>query len=82
MDGQNICFRIKLELLCYIPALESIPSMKHGGGSVAIWASFAASVPGLYAIIDGIINSESYHQFQKENLRRSVRKLSLNSFYQ
>ncbi|KAF7654180.1 hypothetical protein LDENG_00073090, partial [Lucifuga dentata] len=34
-----------------------IPSVKHGGGKIMIWACFAASGPGWLAIIDGTMNS-------------------------
>ncbi len=45
--------------------------MKHGGGSIMVWACFAVSGPGRLAIIDGIINSELYQQILKENVRRA-----------
>ncbi len=46
--------------------------MKHGDGSIMVWACFAASGPGLLAIIDGTMNSELYQQILKENIRTSV----------
>ncbi len=49
-----------------------IPSVKHGGGSIMVWACFAASWPGQPAIIDGTMNSELYQQILKENVRTSV----------
>ena len=36
------------------------PSVKHGGGIIMVWASFAASEPGRLAIIDGAMTSELY----------------------
>ncbi len=49
-----------------------IPSVKHGGGSIMVWACFAASWPGQPAITDGTMNSELYQQILKENVRTSV----------
>ncbi len=49
-----------------------IPSVKHGGISIMAWACFAASWPGQPAIIDETMNSESYQQIRKENVRTSV----------
>ncbi len=37
---------------------KPIPSVNHGGGSIMVWACFAASGPGQLAIIDGTMNSE------------------------
>lgn len=56
-----------------------ILSVKHGGGSIMIWAyrpKFAASGPGL-AISDGNMNSEFYQQILQENVRVSVLELKL-----
>ena len=54
-----------------------IPSVKHGGGSIMVWACFAASGPGRLAIIDGTMNSELYQRILKENVRTSVHELNL-----
>ncbi len=51
--------------------------MKHGDGSIMVWACFAASGPGQPAIIDGTMNSELYQQILKENVKISVHELSL-----
>ncbi len=50
--------------------------MKHGGGSIIVWACFTASEPGRLAIIDGIMNSELYQQI-KENVRTPVWEMNL-----
>ncbi len=55
-----------------------IPTVKHGGGSVMVWGCFAASGPGLIAIIDGTMNSALYQKILKENVRPSVCDLKLN----
>uniref|UniRef100_A0A8C4TBF5 Transposase n=1 Tax=Erpetoichthys calabaricus TaxID=27687 RepID=A0A8C4TBF5_ERPCA len=54
-----------------------MPSVKHGGGSVMVWACFAASGPGQLAFIDGTMNSELYQRILKENVRTSVQELNL-----
>ncbi|KAG2458113.1 TCB1 transposase, partial [Polypterus senegalus] len=54
-----------------------IPSVKHGGGSIMVWACCAASGPGRLAFIDGTMNSELYQRILKENVRTSVHELNL-----
>ncbi len=54
-----------------------IPSVKHGGESIMVWAYFDASGPGRLAIIDRTINYELYQQIIKENVRISVKEQSL-----
>uniref|UniRef100_A0A803J4T6 Uncharacterized protein n=1 Tax=Xenopus tropicalis TaxID=8364 RepID=A0A803J4T6_XENTR len=46
-----------------------ILSVKHGGGSVLVWAFFVASGPGRLAINDGTMNSELYQRILKENVK-------------
>lgn len=54
-----------------------IPTVKHGGDSVKVWGCFAASGPGLLAVIDGTMNSVVYQKIQKENIQPSVWALKL-----
>lgn len=54
-----------------------VPTVKHGGGSVMIWACFAASGPGRLAMIDGTMNSARYQGILGKNVRPSVRDLKL-----
>jgi hypothetical protein len=37
-----------------------LPTVKYGGGSIMVWGCFAASGPGLLAIIDRKMNSQVY----------------------
>ena len=53
-------------------------SVKHGGGSIMVWACFAASEPERLAIIDGAMISELYQKILQENVKVSVCELKLN----
>ncbi len=49
-----------------------LPSVKHGGGSVMVRASFAASWPGQPVIIDGTMNSELYQAANCNGKRQDI----------
>lgn len=54
-----------------------LPTVKHGGGNVKIWACFSSSGPGQLHIVQGIMNSEEYCKILEHNLSPSVLKLKL-----
>ncbi|MEE6512677.1 hypothetical protein FKM82_019812 [Ascaphus truei] len=54
-----------------------IPAVKHGGGVVMIWASFAATGPGNLAVIELTMNSSVYQSILESYVRPSVRQLKL-----
>ncbi len=56
---------------------NSLPTVKDGGGRVMVWGWFAASGPGLLAIIDGIMNSALNQKILKEKVQPSVCDLKL-----
>lgn len=55
-----------------------IPTVKHGGGNIMVWGSFAASGPGQLTIIESTMNSSLYQRVLEDNVRPSVGKLKLN----
>jgi hypothetical protein len=55
----------------------TIPSVKHGGGSIMMWGSFAESGVGTLHRIEGIMKKEEYKEILEENVKRDVRNLGL-----
>lgn len=61
------------------------PTVKHGGGSVMVWACMAASGVGNLVFIEGTMDKHMYLQVLKDNLLQSAEKLGLEGkfrFYQ
>uniref|UniRef100_A0A1I7XAG9 HTH_Tnp_Tc3_2 domain-containing protein n=1 Tax=Heterorhabditis bacteriophora TaxID=37862 RepID=A0A1I7XAG9_HETBA len=46
----------------------TIPTIKHGGGSVMVWAAFNRNGPGPHHIVEGIMDSTSYVRILENNL--------------
>ena len=56
---------------------NTIPTVKHGGGSIMMWGCSAAGGTGALHKIDGIMRTENYVDILKQDLKTSVRKLKL-----
>lgn len=57
------------------------PTVKHGGGSVMMWGSMAASGTGTMEFIETTMDKMGYLNILKRNLQPSVQKLGLPRVY-
>ncbi|GAV01586.1 hypothetical protein RvY_12274 [Ramazzottius varieornatus] len=55
----------------------TVPTVKHGGGSIMVWGYFASSGVGNLVIIRGNMDTVYYKAILKRNLKESGRKLKL-----
>ena len=55
----------------------TVPKVKHGGGNLMFWGSFAARGPGHLVCIKETMTKDIYKKILEENLKKSATKLSL-----
>ena len=57
----------------------TIPTVKHGGGSIMLWGCFPAAGTGRLVRIEGKMNGAKYREILGENLLQSVQDLRLRA---
>ena len=55
----------------------TIPTVKHGGGSIMLWGCYSATGTGRLVRIDGKMNAAKYREIVDGNLLQSARDLRL-----
>uniref|UniRef100_A0A8C9YFX9 Transposase n=1 Tax=Sander lucioperca TaxID=283035 RepID=A0A8C9YFX9_SANLU len=56
---------------------NTIPTVKHGGGSIMLWGCFSAAGTGQLVAIEGKMNAAKYRDILEENLIQSAQDLRL-----
>lgn len=56
---------------------NTVPTVKHGGGSMMFWGCFSSAGPGKLIAIKGIMKSSDYITILDENLKQSAKDLRL-----
>ena len=54
---------------------NTIPTVKHGGGSIMLWRCFSAAGTGRLIRVDGTMNGAKYRQILEENLIQTAKDL-------
>ena len=57
--------------------LNTIPTVKRGGGSIMLWGCFSAAGTGRLARVEGKLNGAKYRDILNENLFHSAQDLRL-----
>lgn len=55
----------------------TVPTVKHGGGSVTCWGCFSSAGVGNLVFIDGNMNGEMYRGILEQNLLESATNLKM-----
>ncbi|KAL0147018.1 hypothetical protein M9458_057542 [Cirrhinus mrigala] len=56
---------------------NTVPTVKHGGGSIMLWGCFSAARTGRLVAIEGKMNAAKYRDILDENLLQSAQDLRL-----
>lgn len=54
---------------------NTLPTVKHGGGSIMLWGCFASAGTGKLQRVQGTMNSLQYQEILDDNVMQSVTNL-------
>ena len=77
---RDVAFVWRKKCEAYNPK-NTVPTIKHGGGSIMLWGCFSASGPGNLVKVDGIMKKEQYIKILEENIKQSTEKLHLGEHW-
>ena len=69
--------RLKLSFLAIKENENTIPTVKHGGGSIMLWGCFSLAGTGKLVRIEGKMDAAKYREILEGNLFQSSRDLRL-----
>uniref|UniRef100_A0A8C5MCY2 Transposase n=1 Tax=Leptobrachium leishanense TaxID=445787 RepID=A0A8C5MCY2_9ANUR len=61
---------------------NTLPTVKHGGGSIMLWGCFASAGTGKLQRVQGTMNSLQYQEILDDNVMQSVTNLRLGRRFQ